>query len=81
MTQPSPEMELHDRLAEALGGHDVHPEDRAAIQAAYVEAGMDEATWDDLPPDIQAKIVEIEQSPRQSWDDPFDVPDDPDAQS
>ena len=72
----NPQVELADRLAEALGAHDVHPEDRAAIQAAYVDAGMDEATWDDLPPEIQAKIEQIEQLPRQSWDDPADVPDD-----
>jgi len=66
---------LERRLSDALGAHDVHPEQRMAIQQAYIAAGMDEATWDDLPPEIQQLIEEIEQLPRQSWDDPTDVPD------
>lgn len=76
MTTISPQAELADRLTEALGTHDVHPVDRRAIQDAYIEAGLHDATWDDLPADIQAKIEEAEGLPSQSWDDPSDVPDD-----
>lgn len=73
MTSPAVALEI--RLADALGAHDVHPEDRALIQQAYVAAGADAATWDDLPADVQALIEEIENSPREAWDDPADVPD------
>lgn len=65
------EMDLYDRLTEVLGTRDVHPEIRGKIQDAYATA----ATWDELPPDIQALIIEAEKLPRQSWDDPADVPD------
>lgn len=75
-TAISPQAELADRLRDALGTHDVHPADRHAIQDAYIEAGMDDATWDDLPAEIQQLIVEAEALPAQSWDDPSDVPDD-----
>jgi hypothetical protein len=73
-TPISPALELHYRLSDALGAHDVHPEDRRTIQQAYLEAGGDEATWADLPPDVQALIEQIETTPRESWDDPADVP-------
>lgn len=70
-------VELYDRLSDALGAHDVHPEDRAKIQGAYQDAGgVESATWGDLPADVQQLIEEIEKTPRQSWDDPADVPDD-----
>jgi hypothetical protein len=39
-------------------------------------AGMDDATWDDLLADIQARIEEIEKLQRTSWEDPMDAPDD-----
>jgi hypothetical protein len=68
--------ELWDRLSDALGAHDVDLDTRGEIQAAYQAAGGETATWDDLPPDIQAKIQEVEQLPRTSWDDPDEVPDD-----
>lgn len=68
----SPELELELRLTELLGTRDVHPDDRIAIQDAYGDA----PTWDDLPTHIQAKIIELEDLPRQAWDDPADVPDD-----
>lgn len=74
MTQPNPALALHDRLSDALGAHDVHPEDRNRIQQAYLDAGGDEATWDDLPAGVQRLIEQIEETPRQSWDDPADVP-------
>lgn len=73
--------DLYDRLADALGGHDVHPADAFEIQRAYLVAGGPEsATWEDLPKDIQQKVIQVEAMPRQSWDDPADVPDDPDQQ-
>lgn len=73
--------DLYDRLSAALGGHDVHPTDAFEIQMAYLAAGGPEsATWKDLPSEIQQKVIQVEQSPRQAWDDPADVPDDPDKQ-
>lgn len=61
---------LYDRLVELLGKHDVHPEDRAEIQAA---AGAE--SWDDVPADTRAKIEQLERDlPAQSWDDPLDMP-------
>lgn len=73
--------DLYHRLSNALGGHDVHPSDAFEIQQAYLAAGgPEEATWNDLPGEIQQKVIQIEQSPSQSWDDPADVPDDPDKQ-
>jgi hypothetical protein len=72
--------ELYDRLTEVLGSHDLHPDDRKAIQDAYVDAGTETATWDDLPEDVQARVIEAEKSPRTTWDDPADVPDDADNQ-
>lgn len=74
MTTTNPQVELADRLRDALGTHDVHPEDRAAIQQAYIEAGLDDATWDDLPAEIRAKVTAAEALPAQSWEDPADVP-------
>lgn len=74
-TKADPTVELFYRLSDALGGHNVHPDDRDAIQQAYLAAGGDGATWSDLPPDIQAKIEEIEKTPPTSFEDPSDVPD------
>lgn len=77
MTRPlSPQAELHYRLSDALGSHDPEPDDADAVRNAYVAAGMDNATWDDLPADIQGLIVSIEALPRTGWPDPIDVPDD-----
>lgn len=70
-----PTVELFYRLSDVLGAHNVHPDDRDAIQQAYLAAGGDEATWNDLPADIKAKIEEIEKTPRTSFEDPSDVPD------
>ncbi|MDT5026707.1 MAG: hypothetical protein QOE61_3133 [Micromonosporaceae bacterium] len=72
----SPQAELHYRLSDTLGAHDAHPEDQMVVRHAYMAAGMDDATWDDLPADIQARIDEIEKLPRTSWDDPMDALDD-----
>ena len=71
----SPAVQLERRLSDALGTHDVHPEDRIKVQEAYVAAGVDTATWDELPAEIRQLVEELERLPRQSWDDPADVPD------
>lgn len=73
MTSPA---DLNARLSDALGAHDVDLEVKSQIQEAYLAAGGDSATWESLPPDIQALIEQVEQLPRTSWDDPMDVPDD-----
>jgi hypothetical protein len=49
--------------------------DANAVRQAYLEAGMNTATWEDLPKDIQDKVIEIEGLPAQTWDDPSEVPD------
>jgi hypothetical protein len=62
---------LERRLSALLGGHDVHPDDRSAIQTAFEAAG----SFEELPTEIQARIIELEgELPPQSWDDPSDVP-------
>lgn len=72
MTTAIPQhLDLEQRLTELLGTRDVHPDDRAAIQDAYMLA----PTWEQLPQAIRDKVEELEKLPRQSWDDPFDVPD------
>lgn len=68
---PTPKDELYDRIVEVLGTRDVHPDDRSAIRDAFEAAD----SWDALPTHIQAKIIELEDLPRQAWDDPADVPD------
>lgn len=70
----SPAVQLYERLSEALGAHDVHPEQRRVIQQAYTEAGVHTATWDDLSQEVRELVIEIEQRQRQAWDDPADVP-------
>lgn len=67
----SPALDLYDRLVDVLGSYDIHPDDRAIVQAAF----FDGATWDDLPRNVQQIILEAEASARQSWTDPMDVPD------
>ncbi len=72
----SPQHDFQVRIAELLGTHDIHPEDREEIQQAFAQA----ETWEDLPEEIREKIVELEQEPLQTWDDPSDVPEDLDGQ-
>lgn len=72
----SPQAQLHYRLSDALGCHDVEVDTRTAIQEAYVAAGLDNATWDDLPAPIQLLVEQVEALPRTCWGDPADVPDD-----
>jgi hypothetical protein len=65
-------MALERRLTDLLGAHDVHPDDRVAIQNAFELAG----SFEELPTAIQARVIELEENlPRQSWDDPSEVPD------
>lgn len=72
----SPQAELHYRVSDALSAHDPDLDTYYEIMQAYRVAGGDDATWDDLPAEIQAKIEEVEKLPRTAWDDPMDVPDD-----
>lgn len=68
---------LVDRVEDALGAHDVTWDDREAIRVGVASAGgLGLASWDDLSPDVQAKIEMVEDLPRTSWDDPSDVPED-----
>lgn len=68
--------QLFHRLSEALGSTDVLPEERAQVLAAWTKAGgEDSATWEKLPLGVQHLVGEIEKRPRQSWDDPADLPD------
>jgi hypothetical protein len=72
----NPVGQLFHRLSEALGSTDVHPDERAQILAAWTAAGgEDTATWEKLPLGAQHLVTEIEKRPRQSWDDPADLPD------
>jgi hypothetical protein len=64
-------IELEQRVTDLLGSYDVHPEERRRILSAYDAAQR----FEDLPPDILELAAEIEKRPRQSWDDPYDVPD------
>lgn len=71
----NPVGELFHRLSNALGSTDVHPEERQRVVSAWADAGgEDSATWEKLPKDIQALVVEIEKRDPQSWDDPADLP-------
>ncbi len=63
---------LYERMVELFGAHDVHPDDKAEILEALDKA----EAFDDLPPEIQHKVQQLEEDlPRQAWDDPADVPD------
>ena len=66
---------LFHRLSEALGSHDVLPEERTRILTAWTDAGgQEEATWEKLPLGVQHLVTEIEGRAPQSWDDPADLP-------
>lgn len=71
----SPVGQLFHRLSDALGGHDVLPEERARVLEGWAEAGGQEsATWQKLPLGIQHLVMEIEKRAPESWDDPADLP-------
>jgi hypothetical protein len=68
--------QLFHRLSDALGGTDVHPDERATVLAGWQSAGgEDSATWEKLPLGVQHLVVEIEKRDPQSWADPADLPD------
>lgn len=72
----TPVGELFNRLSEALGSTDVLPDERARVLSAWTAAGgEDSATWEKLPLGVRQLVTEIEKRPRQSWDDPADLPD------
>jgi hypothetical protein len=72
----SPVAQLFYRLSDALGGHDVTPEERDRVLSAWTAAGGQEAaTWEKLPLGVQHLVGEIEKRQPQSWDDPADLPD------
>jgi hypothetical protein len=64
--------DVWDRVSEALGGHDVHPDESDLIQKAYSAEPEDIAKW---PAEAQAALARAEKSEATSWDDPADVPD------
>jgi hypothetical protein len=65
-------VDMWNRLSDALGGHDVAPEDHDAIVAAW-EAHPDSIT--EWPEEARKLLEQIESSEATSWDDPADVPD------
>jgi hypothetical protein len=75
-TKTDPRIELNERIAQALGGHDVPWDVKDSILEGYAAAGGPQATWDELPAEVQNKIKEVEEYPATSWDDPADVPED-----
>lgn len=73
MTAPTPDakMALYDRVVEVLGGFDANPDERQRI----LEGTGPADSWDQVPDDVKQLIIKIENSPRQTWDDPADLPD------
>ena len=71
----NPVGELFHRLSDALGGHDVDPDERQQVIDGWREAGGEtEATWDKLPQETKTLVEEIEKREPQSWADPADLP-------
>jgi hypothetical protein len=67
--------QLFNRLSEALGSTDVHPDERRQIIDAWQSAGGEEsATWEKLPLGVQHLVGEIEKRDPQSWADAADLP-------
>jgi hypothetical protein len=64
-------MALYDRVVEVLGSYDPTPEERMQI----LKGTGDAESWAQVPLGVQHLIAQIEKSPRQSWDDPADLPD------
>lgn len=61
---------LYHRVVEVLGSFDANPDERQQILQGTGQA----ESWDDVPDDVKQLIVKIENSPRQTWDDPADLP-------
>ena len=71
----NPVGQLFHRLSDALGGTDVHPDEREQVLSAWREAGgEDSATWEKMPEDARKLVEEIETRDPQSWADPADLP-------
>lgn len=70
----TPEQACRIRVEDALGKHDVSWDDRAIVQDGWLAAGDFTAKWEDLAPEVQAKIEFLEKQPLTSWDDPADAP-------
>lgn len=62
--------DLYDRVTEVLGSHDATPEERRQVMAGTGDA----ESWAKVPLGVQHLIAQIEKRPRQSWDDPADLP-------
>lgn len=72
----SPVGQLYHRLSEALGGHDVLPEERSLILAAWQNAGGEESgTWEKMSLGSRALVEAVEKRAPESWADPADLPD------
>lgn len=61
---------LYHRIVDAISAHDATPDERDAILMGTGQAG----SWDEVSKDVQDLIIKIENSPRQVWDDPADLP-------
>lgn len=61
---------LYHRVVDVISAHDATPDERDQIIAGTGPA----ESWDDVPKPVQALIVQVENSPRQVWDDPADLP-------
>ena len=64
-------MALYERVVDVIAAHDATPDERDAIIQG---TGMADS-WDDVPQDVKDLIIKIENSPRQVWNDPADLPD------
>ena len=64
-------MNLYNRVTEVLGSYDATPEERRQI----LDGTGDADSWTQVPDDVKQLIGKVEGGPRQSWDDPADLPD------
>lgn len=68
--------DLFHRLSDALGGHDVTPDERSLVLTGWQNAGGEmSATWEKLSLGTQRLVTDIEKRNPQSWADPADLPD------
>lgn len=65
------QMDLYERVTHVLGTFDATPEERRLI----LDGTGDAESWAKVPLGVQHLMGEIEKRPRQSWDDPADLPD------
>lgn len=63
-------MDLYDRVTRTLGTYDSTPEERRRI----LDGTGNAESWAEVPLGVQHLLGEIEKRPRQSWDDPADLP-------